>query len=190
MQHDDLPIIAYQSSAAWEGWLDDNHANSQGLWLKIAKKASGIASVTFQEALDSALCYGWIDGQRQSFDDLWFLQRFTPRRSRSRWSQINRDRVARLIAGGLMRPAGFQEIERAKADGRWDDAYPSPSNIEVPEDLRRALDADPRAAEAFAALNASSRYSILYRVHHTKAAAARAQRIEQFVAMLADGEGT
>jgi uncharacterized protein YdeI (YjbR/CyaY-like superfamily) len=188
MHIDDLPIIPFQSSLAWEEWLDNNHPNSQGLWLKIAKKASGIASVTYQDALDSALCYGWIDGQRQSFDDLWFLQRFTPRRSRSRWSQMNRDRVAKLIEQGLMRPAGFQEIERAKADGRWDDAYASPSNIELPEDLRRALEADPRAAEAFAALNASSRYSILYRVHHTKAPAARAQRIEQFVAMLTNGE--
>lgn len=188
MPQDHLPIIAYQSAAAWEEWLEKNHASSDGLWLKIAKKASGIPSVTYQEAIDWALCYGWIDGQRQSFDEQWFLQRFTPRRSRSRWSQINRDKVQVLIERGLMRPAGFQEIERAKADGRWDDAYPSPANMEVPDDLRIALDADPRAAEAFAALKASSRYSILYRVLHTKAPAARAQRIEQFVAMLASGQ--
>jgi len=152
--------------------------------MKIAKKASGITTITIQEGIDTALCFGWIDGQRQSFDEDWFLQRFTPRRPNSRWSQINRDKVAGLIERGLMRPAGLREIERARADGRWDAAYPSPSKIEVPEDLRRALDADPRAAEAFEALNAASRYSILYRVHHTKAPAARAHRIEQVVAML------
>jgi uncharacterized protein YdeI (YjbR/CyaY-like superfamily) len=189
MPQDRLPIIAYQSPAAWEAWLEENHASSDGLWLKIAKKASGIPSITYQEAVDWALCYGWIDGQRQSFDEQWFLQRFTPRRSRSRWSQVNREKVQTLIERGLMRAAGYAEIERAKADGRWDDAYPSASNIEVPEDLRSALDANPRAAEAFAALNASSRYSILYRVHHTKAPAARAERIEQFVTMLATGDG-
>jgi uncharacterized protein YdeI (YjbR/CyaY-like superfamily) len=189
MPRDDVPIIPFQSSRVFEEWLEDNHASSDGLWLKIAKKASGIATVTYQEAVDVALCYGWIDGQRQSFDDLWFMQRFTPRRSRSRWSQINRDRVKSLIERGLMRPAGFSEIERAKADGRWDDAYASSSNMEVPEDLRRALDADSRAAEAFAALNSSSRYSILYRVHHTKAPDARARRIEQFIAMLVKGKG-
>jgi uncharacterized protein YdeI (YjbR/CyaY-like superfamily) len=158
------------------------------LWLKIAKKATGIPSVTFQEAIDAALCFGWIDGQRQRFDDQWFLQRFTPRRSQSRWSQINRDKVESLIKRGVMRPAGLQEIARAKADGRWADAYASPTKMEVPDDLRRALEANPRAAEAFAALNASSRYSILYRVHHIKTPAARAQRIEEFVAMLSRGD--
>jgi uncharacterized protein YdeI (YjbR/CyaY-like superfamily) len=189
MQKDDLPIIPFQSSTAWEEWLEGNHASSEGLWLKIAKKASGITTITHQEAVEAALCFGWIDGQRQSFDELWFLQRFTPRRPNSRWSQINRDKVESLIERGRMRPAGLREIQRAKADGRWDAAYASPSNIEVPEDLRRALDADPRASEAFAALNATSRYSILYRVHHTKAPAARAQRIERVVAMLT-GEST
>ena len=184
MTKDDLPIIPFPSSAAWVKWLEGNHASSEGVWLKIAKKASGITTITIQDAIEAALCFGWIDGQRQSFDEHWFLQRFTPRRPNSRWSQINRDKVVSLIARGHMRPAGLREIERAKADGRWDAAYPSPSKIEVPEDLRQALDADPRAAEAFEALNAASRYSILYRVHHTKAPAARAHRIEQVVAML------
>lgn len=188
LPNEELAIIPFHSSPAWGEWLEDNHARSRGLWLKIAKKASGIPSITYQEAVDWALCYGWIDGQRQSFDEQWFLQRFTPRRSRSRWSQVNRDKVQTLIERGLMRPAGYEEIERAKADGRWDDAYASSSNMELPEDLRGALDANPRAAEAFAALNASSRYSILYRVYHTKAPAARAQRIEAFVAMLDRGD--
>lgn len=188
LPYDDLPIIAFQSAAAWEQWLDHSHTSSRGLWLKIAKKATGIPSVTFQEAIDAALCFGWIDGQRQRFDDQWFLQRFTPRRSQSRWSQINRDKVESLIERGLMRPAGLQEIEGAKADGRWADAYASPTKMEVPDDLRRALEAEPRAAEAFAALNATSRYSILYRVHHIKTPAARARRIEEFVAMLNRGD--
>jgi uncharacterized protein YdeI (YjbR/CyaY-like superfamily) len=189
LPNDDLPIIPFESSHAWEEWLEHNQATSSGVWLRIAKKASGIPSITYQEAVDWALCYGWIDGQRQSFDEQWFLQRFTPRRSRSRWSQVNRDKVQALIERGLMRPAGYEEIERAKADGRWDDAYASSTNMEVPDDLRVALDAEPSAAAAFAALNASSRYSILYRVHHTKAPEARAQRIEQFVTMLARGDG-
>lgn len=188
MPNDVLPIIPFPSSAAWEEWLQINHANSPGLWLKIAKKASGIATITHHEALDGALCFGWIDGQRRSLDELWFLQRFTPRRPRSRWSQINREKVELLIEEGRMRPAGLREIERAKGDGRWDDAYASPSNIEVPEDLRRALDAAPHADEGFAALNAASRYSILYRIHHIKEPAARAHRIEQFIAMLMGDE--
>jgi len=153
--------------------------------MKIAKKGTGTASVTSQEAIDGALCFGWIDGQRQRFDEQWFLQRFTPRRSQSRWSQINRDKVESLIERGLMRPAGFQEIERAKADGRWADAYPSPTKMEIPDDLRRALEANPRASEALAALNATSRYSMLYRIHHIKTPAARVGRIEEIVATLA-----
>jgi uncharacterized protein YdeI (YjbR/CyaY-like superfamily) len=189
LPYDDLPIIAFQSSAAWEEWLEHHHAGSRGLWLKIAKKATGLSTVTVQEAIEAALCFGWIDGQRQTFDDQWFLQRFTPRRPRSRWSQINRDKVETLIERGLMRPAGLKEIERAKADGRWADAYPSPTKMELPDDLRRSLEENPRAAEAFAALNATSRYSILYRVHHIKAPAARARRIEEFVAMLTRGDG-
>lgn len=188
MPDDDLPIVPFESAAAWEAWLEDHHRSSRGLWLKIAKKASGITTVTYQEAVEMALCFGWIDGQRQSFDDVSFLQRFTPRRSQSRWSQINRERVRSLMERGLMRPAGLEEIQRAKTDGRWDDAYASPSAIEVPEDLRRAFEANPGAEEKFAALNATSRYSILYRIHHTKEAAARVQRISQFIAMLTRNE--
>ena len=184
MPDDEIPVIPFESAAAWEGWLEEHHASSRGLWVKIAKKASAISTVTYQEAVEMALCFGWIDGQRQSFDEAWFLQRFTPRRSRSRWSQINRDRVRSLIERGLMRPSGLAEIQRAKTDGRWEDAIASPSTIEVPDDLRRAFEANPRAEEEFAALNAASRHSILYRIHHTKQEVARAQRIEQLLEML------
>ena len=146
----DVPIVPFSSQDDWRAWLDEHHADSPGVWIKMAKKASGIASVTHAEALDHALCYGWIDGQRNSFDDTWFLQRFTPRRPKSKWSQINRDKVADLTERGLMRPAGLREVERAKADGRWEAAYPSQRNLTVPDDLRAALDANGAAREAFA----------------------------------------
>jgi uncharacterized protein YdeI (YjbR/CyaY-like superfamily) len=188
MPPDDLPIVPFESQGAWEAWLEQNHADSPGLWLKIAKKATGIATVTHAEALDVALCFGWIDGQRGRLDDEWFLQRFTPRRARSRWSQINRDKVERLIADGRMRPAGQREIDRAKEDGRWEAAYASQSTIEVPADLQQALDANPAAKEFFATLKGANRYAILYRIHDAKRAETRARRIEKFVAMLARGE--
>ncbi len=188
MPPDDLPILPFSSQAAWESWLEENHADAAGLWLKIAKKASGIETVTHAEALDVALCFGWIDGQRGRLDDDWFLQRFTPRRARSRWSQINRDKVEQLIADGKMRPAGLREIERAKADGRWDAAYASQSTIEVPDDLQQALDANPAAKEFFATLSGSNRYAVLYRIHDAKRTETRTRRIEKFVAMLARGE--
>jgi uncharacterized protein YdeI (YjbR/CyaY-like superfamily) len=188
MPPDDLPVLPFPSQAEWESWLEENHADAAGLWLKIAKKASGIETVTHAEALDAALCFGWIDGQRGRLDDEWFLQRFTPRRARSRWSQINREKVERLIADGRMRPAGLREIERAKADGRWDAAYASQSTIEVPDDLQQALDANPAAKEFFATLSGSNRYAVLYRIHDAKRAETRTRRIEKFVAMLARGE--
>lgn len=188
MPPDDLPILPFASPAEWESWLEENHATAPGLWLKIAKKASGIATVTYAEAIDVALCFGWIDGQRGRFDDDWFIQRFTPRRARSRWSQINRDKVERLIAGGRMRPAGLQEVERAKQDGRWEAAYASPSKIEVPADLQQALDANPSAKNFFAKLDSANRYAVLYRIHDAKRAETRTRRIEKFVAMLARGE--
>jgi uncharacterized protein YdeI (YjbR/CyaY-like superfamily) len=144
--------------------------------------------VTFAEAIDSALCYGWIDGQRNRFDEQWYLQRFTPRRARSTWSKINRDKVERLAAEGRMRPAGIREVERAKADGRWDAAYDGPSAATVPEDLQRALDANPAAAAFFATLNSRNRFAILYRVQEAKRPETRARRIETFVAMLAQGQ--
>jgi len=188
MPPDDLPTRSFASQTDWERWLEANHGESRGIWLKIAKKASGIDTVTYAEAIDVALCFGWIDGQRRSFDDEWFLQRFTPRRARSRWSQINRAKVERLIADCRMRPAGLGEIERARQDGRWDAAYASQSTIEVPPDLRQALEANPAASEFFATLDSANRYAILYRVHDAKQAETRARRIEKFVAMLARSE--
>lgn len=188
MPPDDLPKISFDSQADWERWLDENHAISQGLWLKIARKASGVATVTYPEAIEVALCFGWIDGQRQRFDNVWYLQRFTPRRPRSRWSQINREKVELLTKGGRMRPSGLREVQRAKDDGRWDAAYPSPSKIEVPDDLRLAVESVPGAAETFASLNATNRYAILLRLHHTPEASVRANRIKEIVTMLARGE--
>ncbi len=136
----DLPIVPFASREAWEAWLEERHATSDGLWLKIAKKGSGIESVTFVEALDAALCYGWIDSRRSGFDGRFYLQRFTPRKPRSKWSQVNREKVARLTEAGRMKPAGLQEVERAKADGRWDAAYAPQSAATVPEDLRLELE--------------------------------------------------
>ena len=188
MPPDDLPVLPFASQTAWERWLEANHADSPGLWLKIAKKATGIATVTYAEAVEVALCFGWIDGQRGRLDDEWYIQRFTPRRARSRWSQINRDKAERLIGEGRMRPAGLSEVERAKADGRWAAAYASPSKIEVPDDLRQALDANPAAKDFFATLSGNNRYAVLYRVHDAKRPETRARRIEKFVAMLARGE--
>ncbi|MGF1472558.1 MAG: YdeI family protein [Rubrobacteraceae bacterium] len=184
----DLPIIPFASPGDWQSWLADNHDSSDGLWMKIAKKKSGIASVTYAEALDVALCYGWIDGQKARFDDDYFLQRFTPRRARSKWSKINREKVARLIEGGRMEPAGLREVERAKADGRWDAAYPSQSNATVPEDLKRELAANPPAAAFFETLNSTNRYAILYQVEDAKKPETRARRIEKFVTMLSRQE--
>ncbi len=168
-------------------WLDEHHATSPGLWIKMAKKASGIATVTHDEALDVALCYGWIDGQRNRFDDTWFLQRFTRRRPRSKWSQRNCGKVAELTEQGRMRPAGLREVERAKADGRWEAAYPSQRDLVVPDDLRAALDANRAARDFFDALDRTNRYAILYRLHDARKPETRATRIETFVAMLADG---
>jgi uncharacterized protein YdeI (YjbR/CyaY-like superfamily) len=188
MPLDDLPTLPFRSREALEQWLEANHESSAGLWIEFAKKASGIETVVYLEAVEAALCFGWIDGQVARLDDDWYLQRFTPRRPRSKWSQINVGRAEALIERGLMRPAGLREVERAKADGRWEAAYASPSRIEVPDDLRAALDADPAAGELFEKLDANNRYAILYRIHDAKRADTRARRIEKFVAMLARGE--
>jgi uncharacterized protein YdeI (YjbR/CyaY-like superfamily) len=181
------PVIAFESAAAWEEWLAEHHATSGGVWIKIAKKASGIPTVTHAEALDGALCYGWIDGQRNRFDDHWFLQRFTPRRPRSNWSKINCAKVEQLIEAGRMQPAGLREIERARADGRWNAAYDAQSRATVPDDLRRALDENPTAAAFFATLNGQNRYAVLFRIQDAKRSDTRARRIEKFIAMLNEG---
>jgi uncharacterized protein YdeI (YjbR/CyaY-like superfamily) len=182
----ELPIIPFASRGAWEAWLDEHHATSNGLWLKIAKKASGIETVTYAEAVDAALCYGWIDGQVNKFDGDYYLQRFTPRRPRSKWSQVNREKVAKLIEEGRMKPAGLREVERAKADGRWDAAYESPSKATVPDDLRAALEKNEEARAFFETLNGTNRYAILYQIQDAKRPETRARRIEKFVAMLAE----
>jgi uncharacterized protein YdeI (YjbR/CyaY-like superfamily) len=182
------PVLAFESPAAWEEWLAREHGSQNGVWVKMAKKATGIPTVTHAQALEVALCYGWIDGQRKTYDEQWFVQRFTPRRARSKWSKINRDNVERLIAEGRMQPAGLREIERAKADGRWDAAYDAPSAATVPDDLQQALDADPAAATFFATLNSRNRFAILYRLQDAKRPETRARRIETFLAMLAEGK--
>jgi uncharacterized protein YdeI (YjbR/CyaY-like superfamily) len=188
MADDDFPELAFATQADFEAWLEEHHTTAPGIWIRIAKKASGIPTVSPAEAIDSCLCFGWIDGLRRSNDEATFLQRYTPRRARSKWSKINRARAEELVAAGRMRPAGLAEVQRAKDDGRWDAAYDSPRNIQVPEDLQRALDAEPAAAAEFAALDSTNRYAVLYRIHDAKRPETRARRIETFVAMLARGE--
>jgi uncharacterized protein YdeI (YjbR/CyaY-like superfamily) len=180
--------VPFSDQIEWERWLEENHASADGVWIKMAKKDSGIESVRYPEVLDSALCFGWIDGRREALDDRYFLQRFTPRRARSRWSRINRDKAERLISEGRMRPAGLAEVARAKADGRWDAAYESQSASTVPDDLQRELDRRPKAKAFFAALNSQNRYAILYRLQDAKKPETRARRLEKFVAMLEAGE--
>jgi uncharacterized protein YdeI (YjbR/CyaY-like superfamily) len=184
----EMPVISFAETADWSAWLASHHRSSIGLWLKIAKKASAHASITYAEALDVALAWGWIDGQKGKLDDAWWLQKFTPRGSRSIWSQINREKAIALIAAGKMMPSGLAEVERAKKDGRWDRAYESQSRATVPEDLEVALAKNPRAKEFFATLDARNRYAVLFRVQHAKKAETRARRIAQFVEMLAKGE--
>jgi uncharacterized protein YdeI (YjbR/CyaY-like superfamily) len=183
---DELPVVAFPSRDAFRAWLEEHHSDSTGLWLKIAKKASGIITVSYPEALEVALCYGWIDGQKGRFDDSYFVQRFTPRRPRSKWSKINCAKATKLIESGEMKPAGLREVERAKADGRWAAAYESPSNATVPQDLQRELDRNKRARDFFSTLSSVNRYAILYRIQDAKRPETRARRIEDFVRMLAE----
>jgi uncharacterized protein YdeI (YjbR/CyaY-like superfamily) len=185
---DDLPVLAFATAAEFEDWLAASHATSAGLWLKIAKRGCGHPSLTYDEALDAALCWGWIDGQKRALDESWWLQKFTPRRAASPWSQRNRDKMAALTAAGRMRPPGLAEVERAKADGRWDAAYAGQRTATVPDDLAAALAANPAAAAFFDTLDRTNRYAVLYRVQEAKRPETRARRIEKFVAMLAAGE--
>jgi len=179
-----LPILFFASQGDWETWLGEHHRTSKGLWLKMAKKASGIDSVNYAEALDVALCHGWIDGQKGAFDDTYWIQRFTPRGPRSKWSKINVDKVTALIEAGRMKPAGLAEVEKARSDGRWEQAYDSQSKATVPEDLQRELDKNPEAAKFFATLNSANRYAVLYRIQEAKKPETRARRIEKFIGML------
>lgn len=174
---------------AWRIWLGENHQESDGVWLVLAKKnVTTPTSLTYDEALEEALCHGWIDGQRRSRDERTFIQRYTPRRTRSMWSKRNVDLVARLEQDGRMRPAGHAEIERAKSDGRWDKAYGGSSSLEIPEDLAVALAADPRAQAMFEILTSANRFAVVHRVNDAKRPETRAKRIGQYVEQLARGE--
>jgi uncharacterized protein YdeI (YjbR/CyaY-like superfamily) len=185
---EDLEILAVESQAAWETWLDAHHGTSPGVWLKLIKKGSTRSGPTYAEAVEIGLCFGWIDGQGNRYDDDHWLQRFTPRTRRSRWSKINRDKAVGLIESGKMRAAGLAQVERARADGRWDAAYDAPSSATVPDDLRQALAKNPRAEAFFASLDSGNRYAVVYRIQDAKKPETRARRIEKYVAMLGEGQ--
>jgi len=186
MPPDPLPVMTFESTDAWDTWLAAHHTDSPGLWLKIAKKGAAGRTVSYSDALDVALCHGWIDGRKGRHDDEYWLQRFTPRKPGGNWSKINTERAAALIASGRMRPAGLREVERAQADGRWEQAYESQSRVTVPEDLARALAANERAGAFFATLDSANRYAILYRIGTAKKPETRAKRIDTFVTMLSE----
>jgi uncharacterized protein YdeI (YjbR/CyaY-like superfamily) len=188
MVDDELPTLRFTSKAAWRRWLAANHSSSPGIWMEIDKARTGSNSVNYAEALEVALCYGWIDGQKAAAGDATWLQRFTPRRPRSRWSRINRDKAEALIAARLMAPSGLAEVARAKEDGRWEAAYHGQAAATVPEDLAAALGANPAAATFFDDLDSRNRYAILYRVQDAKRPETRSRRIEMFVDMLARRE--
>lgn len=183
----ELPTIEFADSAAWERWLEEHHASSPGAWLKIAKKSAPAATVDYPQALEQAIRYGWIDGQKRGFDEHHWLQRFTPRGPRSKWSQVNRDKARELIAAGRMKPAGLAQFEAAQRDGRLGEAYEPQSRATVPEDFQRALDEHPAAAEFFLTLKGANRYAFLYRLHHVKKPEARAKRIAAYIEMLSEG---
>ena len=185
---DTLPILSFETQQDWERWLTEHHTDTVGIWLKIAKKETGIPSVNYSEALDSALCYGWIDGQKASFDDQYWLQKFTPRRPKSIWSKVNCDKATALIAEGRMQPEGIRQVELAKADGRWESAYESQSKINVPADFQSELDKNQKAKDFFSTLNSINRYAILFRIHSAKRPATRSARINKFIEMLSTNQ--
>jgi uncharacterized protein YdeI (YjbR/CyaY-like superfamily) len=184
----ELPILLFERQQDWAEWLDQHGSDSPGAWLRFAKKKSEIQSLSYAEALDLALCYGWIDSQKKSYDEASWLQKFTPRGPKSIWSKINREKVQALMEAGRMKPAGLLAVERAKADGRWDAAYDSQSNATVPEDLQAALDQNPKAGAFFATLDSANRYAILFRIHAAKKPETRSKKIAAFVEMLERNE--
>ena len=184
----DLEIVLFADSGELEAWLEANGAESGGIWLKIAKKGAPVPSVTYDEAVELALCFGWIDSQVRRFDDTHYIQRFTPRRPRGRWSKINREKAEALEASGALRPAGAAEVKAAKADGRWEAAYEGAATAKVPDDLQAELDANPEAAAAFADLDSANRYAIIWRLGDAKKPETRARRLAKFIAMLEAGE--
>ena len=186
--NESIPTLAFASARALDEWLARHHSSATGVWLKLAKKGAGVASVTYAEAIEVALTWGWIDGQKQSHDERHWLQKLTPRGARSLWSKINRDKASALIAAGKMQPPGLAEVERARRDGRWDRAYDGARTAAVPDDLSAALDRNARAKKRFATLDAANRYAILWRVQTAKRPETRARRVAELVAMLGRGE--
>lgn len=184
MIHDSYPVKSFRSAEAFETWLAKNHKKADGLWLKIAKSKSGIKSIAFPDALDIALCYGWIDGLRRGLDDDFYVQKFTPRRAKSVWSVINKNKVAQLIRAGRMKEAGLAAIEDAKKNGQWNKAYHSQANITIPEELQKALDKNKNAKQFFEKLSSQNRYAILFRIHQVKRAETKTKKIGEFVKML------
>lgn len=182
------PTLTCASQDEWETWLQTHYETSAGIWLRLAKKTSGQVTLTYAEALDSALCFGWIDGQKKAESNEFWLQRFSPRTAKSLWSKINTEKAQALMQAGRMRPSGLREIERAQQDGRWERAYTSAGNATVPADLQKALDANTKAKEFFDTLNRQNRYAILFRIQNVKKAETRAKKIAQFVEMLANGQ--
>ena len=183
-ERDGLPVLAFADAAALDHWLESQPEKSRGLWIKFAKAGTGIPSVTKAEAIDAALCHGWIDGQLDKYDDYSWLVRFTPRKARSKWSQVNRTRATELLQTEQVRPRGLAQIEAAKADGRWEAAYAPASKAEIPADLQTALDRSPKAAAFFETLTGANRYAILYRIGAVKKPETRARKINHFIAML------
>ncbi len=183
---EDYPVISFTSQSEWEAWLHEHHSDSKGIWLKIAKKGTETSSVNYADALETALCYGWIDGQKASFDQQYWLQKFTPRTAKSIWSKVNCDKVTTLLAANKMQPAGLRQVELAQADGRWEAAYEPQSKITVPADFQLELDKNPQANEFFQTLNSANRYAILFRIHNAKKPETRAAHIQKFVEMLAN----
>jgi uncharacterized protein YdeI (YjbR/CyaY-like superfamily) len=181
---DYAPKLLFKDEKAWAAWLEKNHQTSAGVWMKVAKKASGVESVSYPEALEVAICYGWIDGQKRPENERTWLQKFLPRAEKSIWSKINREKALALIESRRMRPAGLKAIERAKANGRWESAYDSPRRAAVPEDFQAALRANSRAGEFFEKLDRANRYAILFRIQTVKKAETRTRKIQQFIEML------
>jgi len=179
-----MPVTPFESQDAWRAWLDDNHTASAGVWLQLAKKATGIPSITYDEALEVALCYGWIDGQKKGYDNEWWLQKFTPRGAKSIWSKINCQKAEALIERGQMQPAGLKAVESAKADGRWEAAYDGQRTATIPDDFQAALDQNEAAKAFFGTLNSANRYAILFRITTAKKAETRAKRITDLIGML------
>jgi uncharacterized protein YdeI (YjbR/CyaY-like superfamily) len=183
-----LPIILFENQPAFEDWLKTHLSEKNGVWIKIAKKGSGVASISYEEAVEGSLCYGWIDSQAKTFDDHYYIQKFTPRRSHSKWSQLNCKKADDLITAGRMQPAGYHQVELARQDGHWEAAYDPQSTIIIPADFQEALDKNLEAREFFSGLNSSNRYAILHRLQIVKNPGARLAKIQKFIEMLAKNE--